>query len=248
MSNSVHRFELESGLTLFVEELHHMPVVAVQAWVGVGSADELLPAEAGISHVIEHMLFKGTSRREVGDVALEIEGAGGSLNAWTSFDETVYHMVLPAERWATAVDVLADVLQNSTFDAAELDKEKEVIIEEIRHSENSPSHLASDKLFSIVYGDYAYGAPIIGTRQSVNSFTPDDLRAYCAKWYRPDNLTFIVAGDVDPLEVKRELERQFSGTGGARPARVKPPLHRFPRRWPSRGGLSPRRTSTLPCP
>ncbi|MBU1238223.1 insulinase family protein [Myxococcota bacterium] len=212
----LQRFSLANGLTLFVDEVPLYPVVAVQAWVGVGSADEVLPAEAGISHVIEHMLFKGTHRRQVGDVAREIEGAGGSLNAWTSFDETVYHMVLPSHKWDIAVDMLGDVLQHSTFDAQELEKEKEVIIEEIRHSENSPSHVTSDNLFAAAYKGYPYGAPIIGSRESVNSFTPDNLRAYCQKWYIPSNLTFIVVGDVKAEEVRDALEAAF-GDGTDKP-------------------------------
>jgi zinc protease len=217
------QYKLSNGANLIVEELADFPVVAVQAWVGVGSADEIIPQEAGISHVIEHMLFKGTEKRRVGQVASEIEGTGGSLNAWTSFDETVYHMVLPSNRWKLGLDSLTDVLLNSKFDEEELKKEKEVILEELNHSENSAAHITSDNMFSMAYGSHPYGSPIIGTRESIKAFTSDSLKKYCSKWYNPSNFTFVVVGSIDGKDVKKELERLLKGVpSGKKPRNIKP--------------------------
>ena len=113
--DDAERFQLKNGLTVILKEQHASPVVALQAWVGVGSADE--PEElAGIAHVFEHMLFKGTARRGVGQIAHEVEAAGGDINAWTSFDQTVYHLVLASRFFDTGLDIITDALRNSSFD------------------------------------------------------------------------------------------------------------------------------------
>jgi len=125
------RIRLENGLTVLLYESHAAPVVAFQAWVGVGSADEAAE-EAGIAHVFEHMLFKGTDRRGVGQIAQEIEAAGGEINAWTSFDQTVYHLVLASRYFDTGLDILADAVQHSSFDPGELERELKVVLEEIK--------------------------------------------------------------------------------------------------------------------
>src|SRR5213595_1150245 len=116
------KFRLDNGLEVVLEENHAAPVVAFQAWVKVGSADEP-PELAGIAHVFEHMLFKGTARRGVGQIAQEVEAAGGEINAWTSFDQTVYHLVLASQYFDTGLDILADALFQSSFDPDELQRE-----------------------------------------------------------------------------------------------------------------------------
>src|SRR5262245_9755958 len=131
------RYRLPNGLTVIVQPMHTAKVVALQAWVGVGSADE--PDDlAGIAHVFEHMLFKGTARRGVGEIAKEVEAAGGDINAWTSFDQTVYHLVLASRDFPVALDILADAIQHSAFDPTELDRELKVVLEEVRQGEDSP--------------------------------------------------------------------------------------------------------------
>ena len=119
---------LPSGLDLIVQPRHASKVVAAQVWVRVGSADES-PEDAGLAHVHEHMLFKGTARRKVGEIAADVEAAGGDINAWTSFDQTVYHVTMPSRELDVALDILADAVQNSAFDADELERELEVVLD-----------------------------------------------------------------------------------------------------------------------
>ena len=164
------RTRLPSGLTVLTEENHAAPVAALQIWVKVGSADER-EGEAGLAHLHEHMLFKGTSRRGPGEIAREIEGAGGEINAWTSFDETVYHVVTASRFFEQGLDVLADALTSASFDPLELSREIEVVCEEIKRSEDSPSRKVSKELFSAAYARHPYGRPVIGTEASVRSFT-----------------------------------------------------------------------------
>src|SRR5438132_1093009 len=169
--NSLERFgdgvsatsyvKLPNGMSVVLQENHASPVVAFQAWVGVGSADEP-PELAGIAHVFEHMLFKGTARRGVGQIAQEIEGAGGEINAWTSFDQTVYHLVLASRFFDTGLDILADALFNSSFDPAELERELKVVLEEVKQGEDNPARVATQTLFATAYTRHAYRRPVIG--------------------------------------------------------------------------------------
>ncbi|MBU1068307.1 insulinase family protein, partial [Myxococcota bacterium] len=123
-----------------------LPVAAVYAWVHAGSCHEQPPRELGIAHMVEHMLFKGTSSQGVGDLALAVEGAGGSLNAWTAHDETVLHAAGPSCAWKTFLLAITEALFHPAFDADELEREKEVVLEELRHGENSPIHRVSDRI------------------------------------------------------------------------------------------------------
>src|SRR6478672_8826974 len=124
-------YQLPNGLTVVLQQNHASQVVAFQAWVNVGSTDEP-PELAGIAHVFEHMLFKGTARRGVGQIARDIESAGGEINAWTSFDQTVYHLVLASRFFDTGLDIITDALRNSSFDATELSRELKVVLEEVK--------------------------------------------------------------------------------------------------------------------
>lgn len=205
-----HTEKLENGLTVLVQEMRSAPVVAVQTWVGVGSADES-PAEAGLAHLHEHMLFKGTERRKVGEIAQAIEGAGGEINAWTSFDQTVYHVVLASRFFQVGLDVLADAVQNSAFDPAELAREKEVVLEEIKRGEDQPSRTVTQELFRLAYQKHPYRNPVIGTRERVASFTRDDVTAFFKKWYVPDNVTLVIVGDVSAKHAIEEARRAFGG-------------------------------------
>ena len=211
---------LPNGLTVIVQEMRSAPVVAVQAWVGVGSADES-PEEAGLAHVHEHMLFKGTERRRVGEIAQAIEGAGGEINAWTSFDQTVYHVVLASRDFGVGIDVLADAIHHSAFDAEELAREKEVVLEEIKRAEDQPSRVVTQALFQLAYAKHPYRNPVIGTRERVASFTRDDVLAFFRKWYVPSNVTVVVVGDVSEDEAFAAVERSF----GANAARETPARH-----------------------
>jgi zinc protease len=208
-------------------ETHVAPVVEVQIWASVGSADERA-SEAGLAHFHEHMLFKGTERRDVGQVAGEVEGAGGRINAFTSFDVTVYHATLPAGECAVGLDVLADAVLHSRFDPGEIAREIEVVLEEIRRSEDSPGHVLGNAVHAEAYREHPYRAPILGTAESVASFDRDKVRAFFERWYTPDHLCVAVAGDVDPVAFRDQVREIFGevAPGGVRRQRRDEPVQR----------------------
>ena len=202
------RHTLPNGLTLLVEENHAAPVVAIQVWMRVGSADEG-PDEAGIAHLHEHMLFKGTARRGPGDIARTIEVCGGEINAWTSFDQTVYHVVLASRFFAEGMDVLADAVTSAAFDPAELQREIEVVCEEIKRSEDSPTRKLSRELFASAFSRHPYGRPVIGTEESVRSFTREGILRFYRRWYKPANAVLVVVGDVREAHALELAEKSF---------------------------------------
>lgn len=201
---------LPNGLTVLLSESEIAPVAEIQFWAKVGSADER-PAESGLAHFHEHMLFKGTERRAVGDVAGDVEGAGGRINAFTSFDVTCYHATLPRDQLEAGVDVLADALLHSTFVPEEIDREIEVVLEEIRRSEDSPTQVLGQAVFGECYRDHPYRAPILGTRESVESFNRERVQAFYERWYTPDNLMAVAVGDFDAARLIEQLRAAFEG-------------------------------------
>ena len=225
MAAGIRVEKLPSGLTVLMRELRVAPVAEVQIWAAVGSADEG-PGEAGLAHFHEHMLFKGTATRGVGEVAAAVEGAGGRINAFTSFDATCYHATLPSDSLGLGFDVLADVVQHSTFDPLEVAREVEVVLEEIRRSEDDPHHVLGDATFSTVFRAHPYRAPVLGTPASVASFDADKVRRFYRRWYAPDNLVVVASGDLDADAFLAQVEAAFanarpSGANRARP--VEPP-------------------------
>ena len=217
--------KLSSGVTVLLREARLAPVAEVQVWAGVGSADEG-PGEAGLAHFHEHMLFKGTATRGVGEVAGAVEGAGGRINAFTSFDATCYHATLPSDSLALGLDVLADAVQHSRFEPVEVAREVEVVLEEIRRSQDDPQHVLGDTLFETVFEQHPYRAPVLGTSASVASFTSEKLLRFYRRWYAPDNLTLVAVGDLDAADFLRRAEAAFAGAppSGVRRARpVEPP-------------------------
>lgn len=209
------RFALDNGLKVLLLRDRAAPVVAFQAWVNVGSADEK-PDEAGIAHVFEHMLFKGTAKRGVGQIAQEVEAAGGDINAFTSYDHTVYHLVLSARDFDTGLDILADAVQRSSFDPTELERELKVVLEELRQGEDSPGRVVSQTLFGTAFGTHPYGRPIIGSERTIKSFRRDKLLDFFRRWYTPANITFVVVGDFDPKMAEQKVRAAWS-TPGAPP-------------------------------
>lgn len=207
------RFVLDNGLTWLHEPVHHSPVVALQVWVKVGSADET-PEELGLAHLHEHMLFKGTERRGPGEIARDVEAHGGEVNAWTSFDQTVYHVVLASRFFAQGLDVLGDAIRHSAFDPGELGREIEVVVEEIKRSLDMPTRKLSKAVFALTFTEHPYGRPVIGTEQSVRSMTSAKMRAFYEKHYRPDNMVVVVSGDVTREVAEAEVQKVFGGSWG----------------------------------
>ncbi len=214
--SSIKGFTLDNGLQLIVEEDHSAPVVAIQAWVSVGSADETDDI-AGVAHLHEHMLFKGTSKRGVGEIAKIIEENGGDINAWTSFDDTVYHIVMPSEKYEMGLDIIADVIMNSAFDPKELAKEKEVVLEEIRQNRDIPQRRLIDELFSLSYEIHPYKRPVIGYADSVRKITRQKIYEFYKKFYVPQNIVLVVAGDVSAASIYSRVQNLFSAFKGTKP-------------------------------
>ncbi|MBI5299354.1 MAG: insulinase family protein [Deltaproteobacteria bacterium] len=201
-------YTLSNGLKIVLEENHTAPVISFNALVCVGSADET-EDEAGISHLIEHMLFKGTPTRPVGTIARDVEGAGGDINAYTSFDQTVYYINMATRFADRGLEILTDAIQNPTFDAAELEREKEVVLEEIRRERDNPSRFVGEMLFQKAYLKHSYGRPIIGFEKTVKSFSREKLFEYFHRWYTPKNMSFIVVGDFESEKLLKKIERSF---------------------------------------
>jgi len=212
----VHFEKLPNGLGVLLLESHAAPVAEIEIWANVGSADER-PGEEGLAHFHEHMLFKGTERRGVGEVAAEVEGAGGRINAFTSFDVTCYHATLPSAELPVGLDVLSDAVLHSVFDEQEIAREIEVVLEEIRRSEDSPGSVLGNAVFAEAYRVHPYRAPILGSQESVSSLDRARVRAFFERWYAPDNLSVVVAGEFDREAVLEQVRTTF---GALRPSGV----------------------------
>lgn len=187
---------LNNGLRVVIHEDHSAPVVAIQYWVGAGSRTES-DMEAGITHLIEHMIFKGTPTKGPGELAWAVESAGGSINAYTSLDLTVYHVTIASRFSKLGLDVLTDAIQNASFDPLELEQEKKVVLEELRMGEDRPETRLYKALFANAYRVHPYRRPIIGYEETVSKFTREDILNYVQRLYVPENMAVIVAGDVD---------------------------------------------------
>ena len=200
---------LDNGLEVLVNESRFVHLVAVQCWVGAGSLNEE-DGERGMAHMIEHMLFKGTEKRGVGEISARIEGRGGDLNAYTTFDQTVFHLTIAPDAVDEGVELLADAIFHSAFAADELEREKEVVVEEILRSLDNPASLIGRQVFSAVYAGSEAARPIIGDEASVRAFTRDAILRFHRKWYHPENMRVVVTGDFDEREMLDCVERHFS--------------------------------------
>ena len=199
-------FKVSNGLDVFVKEDHARKVAAVQLWVMVGSAYET-DKERGISHVIEHMAFKGTKKRGVGQIAKEVEEIGGEINAYTSWDETVFHIVAPSSAIYKSIDIVTDAVFRSVIDPNELKKEKQVVLEEILEDKDRPEDVESVALFKTAYVKSPYRFPVIGHKDIVEKITRKNILDFRKKWYVPENMFLLVVGDVDPGAVRKDVER-----------------------------------------
>jgi zinc protease len=207
---------LASGLRVLVDEVPGAPVAAVYLWVDGGAAEER-PGEHGAAHFVEHMLFKGSEARQVGDVATEIEALGGDVNAYTSHEQTVLHATVPAPFWGEALDVLADIALNPRFDADEVELEREVILDEIRGSEDDAGRALSDVVGKDLFRAHPYGRPVIGKPAEVRSLTRQALMGFWERTFRPSNMILAVAGPVSAAQVRERALELFPDRGPAGP-------------------------------
>lgn len=209
-------FTLSNGLRVVAEKLPHFRSVSVGLWVKAGSMDET-PEEGGLSHFIEHMLFKGTERRSAWQIAEEMDAVGGQINAFTSKECTCFYAKVTDDRLPVAMDVLCDMLRNAAFDAGELEKERGVILEEIAMTEDSPEDLVHELLGQAALDGNPLARPILGTEALVAGYTRDDLARYRAKHYTPSTTVLAVAGNYD-VDQLRELAEKHLGGWEAKPA------------------------------
>ena len=209
-SSAVRQWTLPNGLVLLVEEDHSAPVASVQAWCETGSIHEDRWLGAGLSHILEHMLFKGTATRGPNEIAQAVQNAGGYINAYTSFDRTVYWIDTPSKGAAVALDILADAMMNSTLPPEEYAKEQEVIRREFAMGQDDPDRMSSLTLFAAAYRQHPYRHPVIGHLDVYNRLTREEVMAYYKARYVPNNLFFVVTGDVDAQAVHAQLAAAFA--------------------------------------
>ena len=208
--STAQKWILPNGLTIIVQEDHSAPVASVQAWCSTGSVDEDQHLGAGLSHILEHMLFKGTKTRSANQIAQSIQDVGGYINAYTSFDRTVFWIDVPKDGVSTALEVLADAMMNSNLPPDEYKKEQEVIRREFAMGMDDPDRMASLLLFATAYQRHPYRFPVIGELEIYNQLTQEQVMQYYKTRYVPNNLTFVVVGDVNGEKVQQQLSDLFN--------------------------------------
>jgi zinc protease len=243
----VERTVLPNGLTLILKPDRSAALASVQVWVKSGSIHEGSNLGAGLSHYLEHMLFKGTERRAGREISATVQAHGGYINAYTTFDRTVYYIDLPSEHTAMAIDLLADTVLHSTLPADECAKEKDVILREIAMTKDDPDNRLWDSLFATAFREHPYRQPIIGHREVFSAVTREELLGYYRARYVPNNLVVVIVGDIDLAATRAAVEQHFGGTPRARLAPVLVPAeplqlapraeHRFEEVELTRGAL-----------
>lgn len=211
--------ELNDGLRLVVCENPAVRSVSAGIFVAAGAVNET-PEEAGISHFIEHMVFKGTRRRSVFDVVNDIDSVGAQINAYTSRAHTCYHTVSRDAHAAECLDVLADIYLDPLFDEDALERERNVVIEEINEAEDTPDDLCVDRLFSAFFKGHPLGNNILGTKKSLAALTSDSLRAYRRKFYTPARTVVSVAGNITAEQAEELVKEKFASFSGESLPRV----------------------------
>ena len=209
MKQLFNKTVLPNGVRLVTEKITTVRSIAFGVWVNAGGRDENEQTQ-GISHFLEHMIFKGTEKRSKLDIALEIESVGGLINAMTMKELTCYYTQMMDENIGTSVDVLSDIVANSVFEAEEAEKEKTVIIEEINGQEDTPDDLIFDYFFRDMYPDHSLGLPILGTKDTVMSFSPDDLNDFIREKYTAQNIVIAATGNVEHEALAEMVEKAFS--------------------------------------
>jgi zinc protease len=218
IETGLFRFYLPNQAVLIVKEVPSTPVVSLNLWVDAGSIDET-PDERGMAHLIEHMIFKGTAKRGVGQISREVEAAGGYLNAFTSFEHTCFYVVLPADQIQKAMDVEFDAYFHSTFDAGELEKEKEVVFEEMRMRRDDPWSWSWEILFRELFKKNPYHWPVIGDEKILKTVPREKLMAYYRRHYTPRNTVLVIVGNVKAGEIHAWVKKSFGTAKAGNPPR-----------------------------
>src|SRR3954463_6788673 len=216
--NSIHRTVLPNGLTVLVQEDHSAPVVAIVTYVKAGYFDET-DDQNGLAHALEHMFFKGTKKRGVGDIAKETKASGGYLNAHTIYDNTTYYPVQPSSGFAKALDIQADAYANSVIAADELAKEMEVIIQEAKRKSDNPPAVATETLYELLHDAHRMRRWRIGREPGLRAFTREKMNGFYRNFYRPSNTILVISGDVDTAEALRRVEEFYGALQSGEPKR-----------------------------
>ncbi len=203
------KFQLKNKLKVLLIQSHKSPVVSVQMWVKTGSADEK-KGEEGISHFIEHLVFKGSNKFKVGEIANVVEASGGELNAFTSFDQTVFYVTISKNYSDVALDVVSQMMGYPLFDPKEIDSEREVVCEEIKMGKDSPQRRSSQLLFSTAFKKHSYGIPVIGYDKNVRSWSAKKIKSFYQSRYVPSNMFLVISGDFEAPEMKTKVNQYFS--------------------------------------
>lgn len=216
---------LPNGVRVLIDDMPHVHSAAIGFWVDTGSREE--PAELnGACHFLEHMLFKGTARRDALEIAQALEVSGGSLNAFTDKEHTCFHARVLATEVAEALDVLSDMLLNSLLDAKELKREKAVIVEEIKMYDDTPDDVVHELAYEAFWKGHPLGRPITGTKATVRALEPESLRGFMGEHYTPDRLVVALSGKIDESAVLAQLETAFAGF--VQPGLAKAPIEAMP--------------------
>ncbi len=218
ITENIQLTTLPNGVRVVSETVPHVQSVSVGMFVGIGSRDETDPVR-GISHFIEHMMFKGTRKRTARQIADEIESKGGHLNAFTDKETTCYHLRVLAEHTPLALDILTDMLRGSLFDADEMEREKRVVLEEIKMYEDSPEDRIHEIFESTLWSTHPLGKPIIGTDKTVSGLTRDNIVDYIGECYRPDRIVISAAGNIPHDELVKLASDALGDMEGKAPVR-----------------------------
>jgi zinc protease len=227
-NQTIETFSLPNGLKVFYDHVPDTPLVSIQAWVNTGSADEP-HGSAGISHLIEHMFFKGAANKKIAVIAKEIEALGGYINAFTSFEETVFYITIKNSYFNRAMDVLAQTIISPSFDEDELKMEREVVLDEIKRGKDDTYQTMFLTLYGLAYKGHPYSRPIIGYEKTVSSFDRDGIFTHFKRWYAPSNISIVVAGDIPKQQVEQGIYHAFEtmkSNGIIEHIRPNPPLQR----------------------
>ena len=205
--------ELANGVKVLTEKIPHVHSASIGVWVDVGSRDEN-DHQAGVTHFIEHLMFKGTQRRSAKDIAEELDAVGGQLNAFTTKEYTCYYARVLDEHLPLAVDLLGDMLFHSRFDEVDIDRERNVILEEIKMYEDAPDELVHDIFAGTIWHSHPLGRPVIGGEQSVRNLSRADLRTFYKQFYTPGNIVVAAAGNFEHEQLLDMLNKTFGQLTG----------------------------------
>lgn len=209
---------LSNGLTVITDPMANLESAALGVWVGTGSRNER-PDQMGLSHLLEHMAFKGTTRRSARQIAEEIEAVGGYLNAYTGREQTAFHARVLRNDVPLALDLVSDILIHPRYDEAELEKERQVVLQELGQARDTPDDIIFDHLQNVIYAGQALGWPILGEEGTVNAFTPPALREYSAGQYRSGAMTLVSSGAVSHDAIVAMAEEKFAALNSGAPAK-----------------------------